>query len=82
VGTGENKVREFSSQQRKASPGADNSEKACMCHFEESRRAAAPPGDAVLGRLARVDMAGGQGMRMPSDIPAKKLSISDLHIDY
>ena len=34
VGTGENKARAFSSQQRKASPGANNSERACMCRFE------------------------------------------------
>ena len=40
VGTGENKARAFSSQQRKASPDANNSERACMCRFEELRRAA------------------------------------------
>ena len=34
VGAGENKARAFCSQQRKASPGTNNSEKACMRRFE------------------------------------------------
>jgi len=42
---------------------------------------ATPPDDAVLGRLALVDMPGGQGKCLQT-IPAKKLSISDLHADY